>query len=124
MSIKSLLSRLAPTVMTACGFVLGLFAVSEGSWVAGAASLACDVADGWLARRLRASSDFGAMLDWCTDTVLAVALVLIWFPAAAHPYALSGLILWQAVHAELDIAPHRTSGRALLWVPWLVWLAL
>ncbi|HZT52229.1 MAG TPA: CDP-alcohol phosphatidyltransferase family protein [Stellaceae bacterium] len=46
-----------------------------------AAALASDGLDGWLARRYRLSSDFGARFDMETDALLVLALALLVFTA-------------------------------------------
>ena len=121
--------RVLPSIVTLAGLTYGVAALTVGAphlaALFAAISLALDVADGALARALHAESEFGAMLDWSSDTTLALALVLkLWGFSVAGIVAMVALVLWQATHAALDLIPHKSSGRALLWAPWICWLLL
>lgn len=119
---------LVPALFTLAGLAFGLGGIVLGisvAWPLLLVSIACDLADGFFARRLDAVSRFGANLDWSVDVFLAHTM--IW-------------TLMQPLHAAIVSAPlvviqvvvytegKRVSGRVAVWslaawsvfvVPWL-----
>lgn len=106
----------AVTYLRATG-VAGLTAVIalpasplDGWLVPGVAAgiLALDGIDGWLARRARRCSAFGARFDMETDAALALVLAaLVWQAGIAGPW-----VLW------LGLARYGFVGAGRIW-PWL-----
>jgi CDP-diacylglycerol--serine O-phosphatidyltransferase len=107
---------LLPSALTLAGLVAGLV----GAWYLAhgeaAVGLCClglgqllDLADGWLARRLDAATDFGARLDWSSDCAVAAAVYVAigCWPAVALAAVLQALT-WPRAGA----APPRVSGRS------------
>lgn len=96
-----------PSLITLLGHLASL------AWLAGAhplfamLGLACDVADGWSARRLGTASDFGSLYDWQVDCTMAtlVAGRLGWWPLVALLVPLQVALRQEGI---------RFSGRALL----------
>jgi phosphatidylglycerophosphate synthase len=73
-------------------------------------ALALDGLDGWLARRLRMESDFGARFDMETDALLLVALtVLTWEYGKAGPWILLAGCLRYGFVAAARVLP-RLAG--------------
>lgn len=77
------------------------------------ASLGIDALDGWLARRLRACTEFGAWFDWCTDTALAYAMVFRMLEGSPMTavFMMSAVVVFQSVARATN---HRWSGRAMV----------
>jgi hypothetical protein len=104
---------LVPWSVTIAGLAAGV--VGLGLWPRLAAipcmvaSLACDVVDGWSARRLKCVTPGGAALDWSVDVGLAhvAAFLAIGLPANVL------LILAQAF---FPLHCWRVSGRAVAFV--------
>lgn len=83
----------AGLVCLMCGPLLGAGGALDAGWpligLAGAA-LALDAVDGWLARRLRLASRFGARFDVEVDTLLLLTLaLLVWQSGRAGPWVLA-----------------------------------
>lgn len=108
-----------PDLVTFCGGALGFSAIY--AWQSRmsallfcalmAASLACDCLDGWLARRLDAATEKGAMLDWGIDTGIAHATAWSIWPEQALPISVS-IIAWQLLMLDY----FRISGRSAIVV--------
>lgn len=101
------LQALAPSAITLLGLALSLWWLCGGPLLAAGAGVLCDGLDGWLARRLGAESEFGSLLDWTVDVVVA-ALVL--HRLGALPLLLVALPL----QVWLRRKTVRVSGRAVL----------
>jgi phosphatidylglycerophosphate synthase len=82
-------------------------AVAAGAAAAGAAVTAMDGVDGWVARRGRMASQFGARFDMEVDAVLILALaILTWQQGKAGVWVmLSGLLRYLFVAAG-SLLPH------------------
>jgi phosphatidylglycerophosphate synthase len=117
-----------PALFTLAGLAFGLGGIVLGvavAWPLLLASVACDVADGFIARQLDAVSRFGANLDWSVDVFLAHTM--IWTlakPLTAAVISAPLLLLQVTVYTE----GKRVSGRVAVWavaawvtfvVPWL-----
>jgi phosphatidylglycerophosphate synthase len=78
-----------------------------GWWLVGAATVAAslDLADGWLARRTRLASAFGARFDMEVDALLILVLSgLVWRAGLAGPWVLaSGLMRYAFVAAAVAL---------------------
>lgn len=78
-----------------------------GSWACGLFGLLLDCADGFVARRLKATSEFGSLYDWAIDLSTMVLLLfrlhVPWLAIFAVPAA-----VW------LRTAKVHVSGRAAL----------
>lgn len=101
------LKQLAPSAITLLGLALSLWWLCGGPLLAAGAGVLCDGLDGWLARRLGAESEYGSLLDWTVDVVVA-ALVL--HRIGALPLLLVALPL----QVWLRRKTVRVSGRAAL----------
>lgn len=102
-----------PCAVTVLGFALGVIGIltfpsKEAGWYL-VASLALDVLDGLIARRLRAETSFGAELDWASDTALAFGLAWLYWPT----FAVLGLFVWQAIARTKSL---KFSGRTLMTI--------
>ena len=97
-----------------------------------AACGASDVLDGWITRRARVASAFGASLDSAADTVFTLALIVSLLPMAGLPLALwlwiaaialvklSALAIGYArfrVYAALHTYANKLAGLALFALP-------
>lgn len=107
--------KIAPSLVTLGGLLgglLGAWLLATGRPIAALCWLGlgqlCDLVDGWLARKLRAVTEFGARLDWSSDCAVAVALYVAigCWPAVAAAAVLQALT-WPGRSA----AP-RVSGRS------------
>jgi len=97
--------RAIPSTLTGCGhalsigYILGFMPLGYGI-----AGLLLDLADGWVARRLRVESEFGSLYDWVGDVVL-YAIVL-------HRLGLVTLVpLALPMQIALRLSGKHTSGR-------------
>jgi phosphatidylglycerophosphate synthase len=99
---------IAPCVVTLAGLVAGIVGVWNGSPALLLLSIALDVADGALARRIGGVSTFGARLDFLSDVALAHAVLV----RAELPWAMPILLVGQAL---ADAHAVRVSGRAALF---------
>lgn len=109
-----------PTIITFAGLLSGsvgaiLYPGKYGLVLLGI-SLILDIVDGWAARRLEATSEFGAALDMTGDSLLAVMIAY----AAGGPCVAAVVVVGSAVLTSLSTCgrlPHRSSGRAVvtLW---------
>lgn len=106
----------ANQVTAARALLVGLLAVlafqapvpplaAGAAWVAGVAG-ALDAVDGWIARRTRTATAFGARFDMEVDALLILTLaVLVWRHGKAGPWVLlSGLMRYLFVAAGV-VAP-------------------
>ncbi len=97
----------APSCVTLLGLGLSLFFLQGGAWWFGVLGLCCDLADGYLARRLDVASLFGARLDWSVDTLCAaLAGAVLWWPLLA---------LLPLVWALAESLQVKFSGRSVLF---------
>jgi phosphatidylglycerophosphate synthase len=99
-----------PSVITAAGLALSIAALAWRAPLLMVGALACDIADGWVARRLQVCSRFGAEFDWATDACIAAAVA-----ATVSPWALAPLVVWQAVARTRE---WKTSGRVAVVIVW------
>src|SRR6185312_10842760 len=94
-----------PSVISLLGLGLGFAGLLQHSALLLVLSLACDVADGKTARRLRCTTEAGAILDRTIDATLAGAISwACWPPLIALPIA------WT------QLTNNRYSGRALITI--------
>lgn len=98
---------IAPSCISVFGHGLTLMWLLGSSWTCGLLGLLCDCADGFVARRLKAESEFGSLYDWTIDVTVLVLLLfrlhVPWLVILAVPFAVYLRTL--KVHA---------SGRAAL----------
>ena len=98
-----------PQAVTLCGHTISLL------WIAGALSwpwaivgLSLDAADGFIARKLGVSSDFGALYDWTVDVTLMCLLL-----ARVHAALVVALVVPAVVLLRTRGHMH-VSGRFLV----------
>ncbi len=105
------LVRYAPNAVTLLGHGLTIWWLAGGPLLAGAVGLLCDDVDGWLARKLGATSRFGGTYDWATDITLCSVIL---DKLGVLPLALA-LVPIQAYRKEFGppVAP-LSSARAAL----------
>ncbi|TXH58025.1 MAG: CDP-alcohol phosphatidyltransferase family protein [Desulfurellales bacterium] len=74
-----------PSAITIIGAALSLaWLLRAVPWWIGAFGLACDVLDGFIARRLQVETEFGSLLDWSVDmTLFALAITRSFSPEIA-----------------------------------------
>lgn len=104
--------RVVPHALTLAG---GGASIVGAAWLAARPELGasllllgwlCDIADGWLARRLGVASDFGAQLDWAVDT----AVVHVMLALFGHLWAVLPLALLQARSLVLEERSQRSAA--------------
>ena len=103
------LTRTIPSALTFLGGALFVaWLLGAPLWV-GVAGLLCDALDGYAARRLGATSDFGSLYDWTTDVccfaLLAGKLGAPWLAVLAIP-----------AQVFLRLRGRHLSGRAALFI--------
>lgn len=85
-------------------------------------SLIIDVIDGILARRLNASSNFGAILDWTVDTALSY---MIAYRCAGIGYPIVAVAACSVLMVIQTLAKYtnaRFSGRSLVTIISIIWI--
>jgi phosphatidylglycerophosphate synthase len=107
MTLRDRALRAVPNALTCLGHLLTLAWLSGAPWPVGLAGLACDALDGPSARRLGATSAYGARYDWTVDVTCAAVL-------AAHLHVLPVLVLLVPAQVLVRQAGRHVSGRALL----------
>lgn len=101
------LELMLPSIVTLIGLGCGIAYALGASLIWAGVSIACDVADGQLARALYAETELGARLDYFSDVAVLV-LCLTQLPRPA-PWCLLLLVpLWSAS------MKHHFSGRTLV----------
>ena len=104
------------------------FALDRWAFIAFVAAAATDFFDGWLARRLDATSVWGAILDPIADKVLVCAAVLGLLALAASPVIVipAALILFRefTVSALREVTAGRVTLPVTLLAKWKTTLQL
>ena len=104
--------------MTLAGLALGLAGLlcwpSPQAMLLLGLSVGCDVADGALARRLRAVTEVGASLDWAVDVALAHVL-------GYRTFGVPATVVLVAVQVLLPLACWRVSGRTAVSAAAIFW---
>lgn len=106
-----------PNVVTLAGLILGLWGAYSKNATMLVASLALDIADGWIARKTGKETEFGSKLDWYTDVCIGHVICSVLFVA---PWSNAVLVLVQSYADEKSV---RFSGRSTLVVLYLVKVA-
>jgi CDP-diacylglycerol--glycerol-3-phosphate 3-phosphatidyltransferase len=105
-----------------------IFALDRWAFIAFVAAAATDFFDGWLARRLDATSVWGAILDPIADKVLVCAAVLGLLALAASPVIVipTALILFRefTVSALREVTAGRVTLPVTLLAKWKTTLQL
>ena len=114
----------APSLVTALGLLLGLTGALLLPTPAGAlllaASLALDVADGYVARRLDASSALGARCDHAVDTAVAYAVAWHAWSSRAALGVVVALVVVATIAPGFGLPRRVLSGRTLVTAAALV----
>ena len=107
--IRAFVRPMAPNAITCVGHALTLaWLLGAPVWI-GVIGLLCDDLDGWVARKLGATSIFGSTYDWTVDVTVAA---VVFDHLGLLPLALVAVPL--QVRARL--AGRRVGGRAALSV--------
>ncbi len=102
---------LVPCSITIIGAALSLsWVLKLAPWWIGALGLLCDALDGYVARKLDQSTDFGSQLDWQVDMLLYACAMLRAYPPAEAVIAILALLPFQV---GLRLAGVHFCGRAL-----------
>lgn len=100
-----------PCVITIIGAALSLaWLFHLVPWWIGVIGLLCDVLDGFVARKLQVSTDYGSLLDWSVDMMLFTIAISRALPVETAMLVLIGALPIQVGLRSMDL---HFCGRAL-----------
>jgi CDP-diacylglycerol--glycerol-3-phosphate 3-phosphatidyltransferase/cardiolipin synthase len=82
--------RIASVPFFACAFLFGLKSVGYAIFLF---AISTDLADGYMAKRLGVTSDFGAYYDVTADTIFTTTMFAVFFIAGCYPFWIVPLII-------------------------------